>query len=410
MNNISTNIPIFSLGENKLTTNYKSILNLGEQPWGNDFLTTPDNSNQKKYPLHLVYCYDTELLQLTYFVPKETMFLEHTYVTTPSLLEDFLSIAKENTTQYNLQDGDIVLDIGGNDGSQLLQYKKLGINSVINFESAKNIAKLSEQNGVKCINDFFNLENVKKHLQPESVKLINASGIFFHLEELHSVIEGINYCLRVDGVFIVQFMYAGTMIEKLNFDTIYHEHLCYYTVKSLRKLLLKYGIFLEDGYYTELHSGSVVAKFRKYNTTMSERAQKLIKSDEKYNLEAFIDFGRKVTLRKNNLKNLLIDLKNKGKRIYAYGAPVKGSTLMNYMGIDNTLIDKAVEMNPLKIGRFTPGGNIPVVQESESDLPDYYLLLAHNFADKIISKNRHLLDKGVRFILPFPEVEIIESI
>ena len=404
-----TKLPILSLGDNKLTNNYISVLDLGEQPWGNDFLSSPDNSKQKKYPLHLVYCYDTELLQLTHFVPKEVMFTEHTYVTTPTLLEDFLNIAKENIAQFNLKDGDIILDIGGNDGSQLLQYKKLGINSVINFESAKNIAQLSEKNKVLCINEFFNLTTAKKFLNKESVKLINASGVFFHLEELHSVIDGINYCLHQNGIFVVQFMYAGAMIENLNFDTIYHEHLCYYTVHSLVKLLKKYNLYLEDGYYTELHSGSVVAKFRKYPTEKTVRAKQLVENDKKYNLQAFLDFGDKIKLRRNNLREVLQNLKAQNKKIYAYGAPVKGSTLMNYMGIDNTLIDKAVEVNPLKIGTYTPGSNIPVVAETSTDLPDYYLLLAHNFADKIIAKNSHLFHKGVKFILPFPDVKIIDN-
>jgi hypothetical protein len=400
--------PIFSLGENKLTTNYESILDLGLQPWGNDFLTKENLGNENTYPLHLVYCNESNLLQLDYFVKKETMFLNHTYVTTPSLLKDFYKIAEENVVQYSLDSkNDTILDIGGNDGSQLLQYRKLGFNKIINFESAKNIAELSNKNQVYCINNFFNLNTAKSKLKEKSIKLINASGVFFHLEELDSVIKGINYCLSDDGIFVVQFMYAGTMIENLNFDTIYHEHLCYYTVNSIIKLLEKYDIHIQDAYFTELHSGSIVAKFRKYKSEKTQRCIDLIEKDKKYNLESFKEFSKKIEAKRYDLKNLLVKLKSENKKIYGYGAPVKGNTLMNYMGINNTLIDKIVEINTLKVGLYTPGSHIPVELENPKDLPDYYLLLSHNFVNEIIIKNKDIIDKGVKFIVPFPEIQTI---
>lgn len=400
--------PVFSLGENKLTTDYESILDLGLQPWGNDFLKKENVGKENIYPLHLIYCNESNLLQLDYFVKKETMFLEHTYVTTPALLKDFYKIAEENVKQYYLNPQyDTILDIGGNDGSQLLQYKKLGFNNLINFESAKNIAELSNKNKVYCINNFFNLNNVKLHLKERSIKLINASGVFFHLEELDSVIKGINYCLSDDGIFVVQFMYAGTMIDNLNFDTIYHEHLCYYTVNSIIKLLEKYNLYIEDAYFTELHSGSIVAKFRKNNVKKTERCVNLIEKDKKYNLESFKEFSKKIESKRYTLKNLLIKLKSENKKIYGYGAPVKGNTLMNYMEINNTLIDKIVEINRLKVGRYTPGSHIPVELENPNDLPDYYLLLSHNFVNEILSKNKAIRKKGVKFIIPFPDIKIV---
>ncbi len=400
--------PIFSLGENKLTTNYESILDLGLQPWGNDFLKKENIGQENTYPLHLVYCNDSELLQLNHFVKKETMFLKHTYVTTPSLLKDFYKIAEENILQYSLNpENDKILDIGGNDGSQLLQYRKLGFNKIINFESAKNIAELSNKNQVYCINNFFNLTNVKSTLKEKSIKLINASGVFFHLEELDSVIKGINYCLSDDGIFVVQFMYAGTMIDNLNFDTIYHEHLCYYTVNSIIKLLEKYDIHIQDAYFTELHSGSIVAKFRKYKAEKTERCINLIEKDKKYNLESFKEFSKKIESKRYDLKNLLTKLKSENKKIYGYGAPVKGNTLMNYMEINNSLIDKLVEINTLKVGLYTPGSHIPVELENSNDLPDYYLLLSHNFVNEILLKNTNIRQKGVKFIIPFPEIQII---
>jgi len=403
---------IFSLGENKLTTDYEIVLDLGEQPWGNNFLTKDEVGKEPYYPLKLVYCNQSELLQLSYFVPKEVMFSDHTYLSgmTKSLQSHFYNTAKENLEDLNLSFDDVVVDIGGNDGTQLLQYKKLGFNNVINIESAANICKLSEESGITSHNMFFNEDNIKSVIDKGSVKLINASGVFFHLEELHSVIKGIDYILSDDGVFVVQFMYSGAMVENGNFDTIYHEHLCYYTINSICKLLSNYGLKIFDAQFVEIHSGTIIAKFCKESCDrypVTERCLEQIERDKKYDLQSFFDLGEYIKGRRDNLKSFLKDLKNNNKTIYAYGAPVKGNTLLNYMRIDNTIIDKVVEVNPLKIGKYTPGTNIPVTEESLEDLPDYYLLLSHNFKDEILKKNKDLLDKGVKFIIPFPEIEVI---
>ena len=385
---------------------------MGEQPWGNNFLTEGEVGKEPFYPLKLVYCNQSELLQLSYFVPKEVMFLNHTYLSgmTKSLQSHFYNTAKENLEDLNLSFDDVVVDIGGNDGTQLLEYKKLGFNNVINIESASNICKLSEDSGITSHNMFFNEDNVKGVIDKGSVKLINASGVFFHLEELHSVIKGIDYILSDDGVFVVQFMYSGAMVENGNFDTIYHEHLCYYTINSICKLLSNYGLKIFDAQFVEIHSGTIIAKFCKESCDkypVTERCLEQIERDKKYDLQSFLDLGEYIKGRRDNLRSFLKDLKDNNKTIYAYGAPVKGNTLLNYMRIDDTIIDKVVEVNPLKIGKYTPGTNIPVTEESLEDLPDYYLLLSHNFKDEILKKNKDLLDKGVKFIIPFPEIEVI---
>ena len=396
--------------------NFSSILDLGEHPWCNDFLTEDRLGKEEKYPLHLVHCNNCELLQLNYTVPKEVMFKNHTYVssTTKTLKKHFFELAVENRDQFNLGPKDLILDIGGNDGTQLVEYTRAGMYNVLNVESADNIAQLSKDAGVSTINDFFNEEVITKHELEGKVKLINASGVFFHLEELHSVIRGIKKALMDDGVFVVQFMYAGTMVEKLNFDGIYHEHLCYYTLRSLGKLLKPYGLEIFDAYYSEIHSGSVIAKV--CHDTMpyqhTDRELEMMVKDMEYTKETFLEFAETVKSKKGDLRNMLVKIKedNPDAKIYAYGAPAKGNTLLNYFNIDNTLIDKCVEVNELKIGLYLPNTHIPIVRESIDDVPDYYLLLAHNFADEIIERNKELIESGVKFIIPFPEVEIIENV
>ena len=394
------------------STNIELILDLGMQPWCNDFLTEDRIGKENTYPLRLNFCGDCELLQLDYTVPKETMFGDHCYLSgmTKTLINHFYEVAEENVKQFNMRPNDLVVDIGGNDGSQLLQYQKAGVENVLNVECAKRVSAISEENGVKTINEYFNRECAEKHVGEKSVKLYNASGVFFHLEELHSVIDGIKYSLRDDGVLIVQFMYAGTMVEKLNFDTIYHEHLCYYTLRSLNNLLAPYGLEIFDAYYSEIHSGSVIAKITHVDGELNaktDRFVELLERDKKYTIEAFKNFATTIENQKGSLKNTLEEFKGQHKTIYAYGAPAKGNTLLNYFGIDNTLVDKAVEINELKVGNYLPQSHIPITMEDKEDLPDYYLLLSHNFADEIIKKNKDIIAQGVKFIIPFPQVEIV---
>ena len=393
--------------------NLETILDLGEQPWCNDFLDLENVGKESAYPLVLVKCNHCNLLQLDHTIPKETMFGDHDYLSgmTKTLLDHFHSVAAELSEQIDLKESDLIVDIGGNDGSQLTQYQKLGFQNVINIESSKGTAKISQDNGIKTINEYFDEHCAVENFGQNSVRVYNASGVFFHLEELHSVIRGIKKTLRSDGVLLVQFMYAGAMLENNNFDTIYHEHLCYYTLETLGNLLDPYGLEIFDAYYSDIHSGSIVATITHLNSPLNsatKRYKELVEKDKKYNeigtLKAFAD---KIRSTQDNLRLFLEKIKEDGKRVYAYGAPAKGNTLLNYYGIDSSLVEKAVEINPLKVGKYLPGSHIPITQESEEDVPDYYLLLSHNFAEELIAKNKPLIEQGVKFIIPFPEITVV---
>lgn len=386
-----------------------SVLDLGEQPWCNDLIVS-GAGEAKLYPLHLVYCGKCTLLQLDYTVPREVMFKDHDYVsgTTKTLTDHFYNIAKENIEQFDLSPTALVVDIGGNDGTQLLQYKKLGLGDVINVESANKIADISKDSGIPTINEFFSDTLVQSRLQKRSAKLINAAGVFFHLENLHSVIRGIKYLLADDGVFVVQCMYAGELVDNKRFDMIYHEHLCYYTLESLINLLDPYGLEVFDAYYSPIHSGSLIVKVCRTGQYLPTPAfHDTISADMKYDLTSFMHFSRKVIQNRYKLRDFLQDLKDCNYTIYAYGAPAKGNTLLNYEGITSTIIDKSVEINEMKIGKRLPGSNIPIELESKDDYPDYYLLLSHNFEEEILEKNKELIAKGVKFIIPYPEIRVV---
>jgi hypothetical protein len=358
----------------------------------------------------MVSCKDCGLLQLNYTVPKEVMFKNHGYRSgmTQTLKDHFHAIAKENIEMFDLGWNDLIVDIGGNDGTQLLEYRALGCDNVMNVESADNIAKISWEAGIPTINDYFNEDTVLREFELKSAKLVNAAGVFFHLEELHSVCRGLAWLLAEDGVFNVQCMYAGEMVKQGTFDMIYHEHLCFYTLRSLEKLLEPYGLRVFDAYHSPIHSGSLIVRACQGNTyEYTDRYKQMLAEDQQYGREDFDLFAERINANRGQLRRFLSHLKSEGKTIYAYGAPAKGNTLLNYERIDNTLIDKAVEINKLKVGKVLPMSNIPVEEESAEDRPDYYLLLSHNFEEEIIRRNRELLNKGTKFIVPFPHLHVI---
>ena len=396
-------------------TRLEQVLDLGLQPWCNDF-RAPTEPLAEKYPLRMVFCPECTLAQLDYTVKKEIMFSKHTYVsgTTKTLANHFFNLALENKYQFNLQSDDLIVDIGGNDGTQLLQYSKLGFSNLLNVESASNIADIATRRGVNTVCNFFNEEFVDK-LQlanPQrdvKAKLINASGVFFHLEELHSVCKGVQKLLDDEGVFVVQFMYLKDIVDHKAFDAIYHEHLCYYTLKSLQYLMSMFDMVLLDAFKSPIHGGSMMAKFVKKISHKAElethRAWSLRTNEEVLDETALSKFSYEIEKHKTKIHDILVDLKKQGRRIYGYGAPASGTTLLNYCDIDNSILEKLVEVNRLKLGLISPGTNIPIVLEDESDLPDVYFVLAYKFVDEFFQKQSHLLDK-VTFIVPLPEIKV----
>lgn len=393
----------------------KLILDLGEQPWCNNFLNKEDIGKEEYYPLQLMKCKECQFIQLSYFVPKEKMFSKHDYLsgTTKTLAKHFKEIAKNVTDFTYVEDNDLILDIGGNDGTNLLQYKELGFKNLVNVEAASNISEISTKNGILTHNEFFNESYVTKYWKyGGSAKIINASGVFFHLEEIHSVIKAIKKLLHKDGVLVVQFMYVLDMLKNKTFDMIYHEHLFYYTLQTLENLVKQYGLEIVHSYHSDIHSGSMIAYIKHINpkTNKTDDYWENMLYERTYlaenSLERFAEYIKEIH-EKNELKNVLFGLLIDNKKVYALGAPAKGNTLLNYFKLENTLIQRIHEVNELKIGKFTPHSHIPIVKECLCDLPDYYLVLSHNFFDEIVEKNKWMKEKGIKFILPFPQVKII---
>jgi len=380
-------------------------IDLGSQPWCNHFLKPEEVGQEPYYPLRVLYCQDCGTVQLDYTVKKEIMFGDHTYLSgvTKSLSKHFQEVATEIDQRFGRSEHpQSVLDIGSNDGTQLKHFQSLGY-EVLGVESSKTTAQIANEAGVPTLNEFFNLEVVKR--LDLKFDVINAAGVFFHLEELHSVTEGIREALAPTGVFVVQFLYMKRIVENLAFDQIYHEHLLYYNLATIEKLLNRHGLALFDAYLAPIHGGSIVGFVTHLGQREpSDRLLALRQEEEaahSNDLATYLEFGQRIKRMKAENLAYLEGAKQAGKTIWGFGAPVKGNTLLNYFGVGTQYLDYLVEKNELRRGLFSPGMHIPLILERElTSLPDIYYVLAWNFKREILANNQNLIAQGVEFFFP----------
>ncbi len=370
-------------------TNLEPAIDLGRQPWCNHFLRPEEVGSEPYYPLRVMFCDSCHTAQLDYTVPKETMFGDHTYLSgvTASLSAHFRSVAEYVDAEYFLDTPrKSVLDIGSNDGTQLKHFQALGYD-VLGVEASRRTAKIANEAGVKTLNSFFNLETARRI--GRKFHAINAAGVFFHLEELHSVTEGIRESLRDDGVFVVQFLYMKRILENNAFDQIYHEHLLYYNLETIEVLLRRHGLTMFDAWLSPIHGGSIigfVTHLDKREPTDRLKAMRQEEAQSNVNcLKAYTDFEKRIEGMKVENLSWLSRAKAEGKTVFGMGAPVKGNTMLNYFGVTTDLISCLVEKNSLRRGLVAPGSHIPVKLEEElTGPPDAYYVLAWNFKREIL--------------------------
>ena len=380
-------------------------IDLGSQPWGNDFLKASEVGKEPYYPLRVVHCEDCKTAQLDYTVKKETMFGNHTYLSgiTRTTDQHFKSMAEEVDARFfKGKKNKSAMDIGSNDGTQLKHYKALGYD-VLGVESSIRTAKIANGNGVPTLNKFFNLDTAKEINKKFDV--INAAGIFYHLEELHSVTDGIKFLLDDDGVFVVQFIYMKCVMDSMSFDQIYHEHLLYYTLSTIEALLARHGLSMFDAYLAPTHGGSIMG-FATHagKRETSARLKKMLAEEEASGVNEFAayeKFAKDIWAHKKKTIAYLEKAKKDHKVIYGMGAPVKGNTLLNTFGIGKQYMECLVEKNPMRDGLYAPGSHLPIILEKNvKKLPDIYFVLAWNFKKEILKNNQGLVEKGVEFYFP----------
>ncbi len=387
------------------TTDLELVIDLGEQPWCNNFLRKEDIGKEPYYPLRVLYCHGCCTSQLDFTVKKEVMFADHTYLSgvTRSLSEHFADVAREIDQRFfKDRPGKSILDIGSNDGTQLKHFQALGYD-VLGVESSKTTAQIAIAAGVPTLNAFFNLETMKTI--DRQFDAFNAAGVFFHLEELHSVCAAIKRGLKSDGVFVVQFLYMKSIMENLAFDQIYHEHLLYYTLATIETLLSRHGLAMFDARLAPIHGGSIVGFISHMGMRPVSARLEAMRAQEQASgcntIAAYRDFDRRIKRMKEENLAFLDAAHCAGKRVFGFGAPVKGNTMLNYFGVGPDRIACLVEKNRLRRGLYSPGMHIPIVIEDELDgPPDTYYVLAWNFKNEILANNKALIAQGVEFHFP----------
>lgn len=395
----------------------QKFLDLGFSALSDGFLTKEQlREPEIFFPLTVNFCTNCGLCQLGYVVSPELMFNEdypYDSSTTKTGRTHFTKMGIDICDKFNLKPDSLVIDVGSNAGVLLAGFKLKGM-KVLGIEPSSNVAKIAIKNNIDTLVDFFSNKLTKKILNEYGkVSVITGTNVFAHIDDLQDFMLTANSILLEDGIMVIEAPYLLNLIEKLEYDTIYHEHLSYLSVKPIANFCKQFDFELFDVEEQTIHGGTLRYFIgRKDKRKVSQNVSKYIKLENEqglYSLEKLNNFAKYVGNHRIVLLQLLHDLKRDGKKIVALSAPAKGNTLLNYCKIGPELLDYATERNPLKINKFTPGMHIPVYPDEKllEDQPDYALILAWNFADEIIKNNSEYRQRGGKFIIPIPNPTII---
>ena len=396
------------------STSRQSVIFLGYLPAVNNLISVTGNlQEQPVYPTELLFYPESKLGQLGISIDPKILFpssYPYTSSTTASLRKNFEQLYDETKQSFKLAVDDLVIDIGSNDGNLLGNFKDnhrvLGI-------TPEDVGKIAIDQGIPTILDYFSEEVTLKAINEHGqAKIVTATNVFAHMENVNEVVRLILKLLQNDGIFITESHYFFSIIDNLQYDTVYHEHLRYYTLTSLRNLFDRHGLEIIKVRHIDTHGGSIrVYAARSGVFSVDESVERFL-TTEKYkfqNADLFSKFRDRVILSKTKLFSLVHEIKMRGEKIYGIGAPSRASTLINYLGLDDGIVDCVLELEgSRKIGHYVPGTVIPIVEESNlfSDRPEYAILFSWHIGDEIM---KALRSKGYagKFILPLPDPKIV---
>jgi len=399
------------------STNLKPVLHLGETPLANALLREDELENEEtKFPLEVVFCENCALVQITETVQPEILFRDYVYFSSFSdtVVNNGKNIALRMIKGRNLGEESLAVEIASNDGYLLQFYKKAGI-PVLGIEPALNIARVAEEQGIPTIPEFFNeeLANTMRN-NDQLADVFHANNVLAHVADLNGVVSGMQILIKEQGVGVIEFPYVKDMIDGVEFDTIYHEHLCYYSLYSVSKLFENHGMKIIDVERLPIHGGSLRIFVSKADSIheVSTNVVNLLEEERKWGVDRFDfyeKFGEKVEKLRKSLLDYLKEIKASGKKIAGYGASAKGSTLLNTFGVGSETLDFIVDRSTVKQGMYTPGTKIPIMDPIEliKRKPDYVLLLTWNFSEEILKQQSQYRELGGKFIIPIPFLKTV---
>lgn len=406
------------------------FLHLGEHPPVDNFTDGSNLDRERRYPLTVAFCRDCGLVQLLDVVSEEELFHDtYAYFSSASapLVEHFRRYAGDIESRFLARrdadrrdrpetagsgSRDLVVDIGSNDGILLQFFKER--HRVLGVEPSGNVAEQARRAGIETLTEFFTVAVAKRIVETHGrARVITANNVFAHIDDIDGIVEGIKTLLADDGVFIFEVHYLLDLVEKHEFDTIYHEHLCYYSLKPLLHLFARFGMEIFDVERVPSHGGSIrVFAGPASGNPVSPNVATLLASEARAGLHdesTFEGFQKDVEAIRARLVGIVRGCRQEGKVVVGYGAPAKGNTLLNYCGFTDRDLKYITDTTPHKIGRLTPGSHIPVVSPDvyETETPDYILLLAWNYKDFILQREASVRSRGAKFIIPIPTVEVL---
>lgn len=386
------------------------VFSLGQQPLANKVLTKEQLTEKEiKYPLDLHFCTRCYLLQLIDIVNPKLLFQDYAYYTGASkpLVSHFQKLAKEVIEKYKLNENSLVVEIGSNDGTCLENFQNAGI-KVVGVEPSINVGKVALEKGIPVFSQFWDCE-CRKEVENRygNADIIIATNVLAHINALSKFVQNIYFLLKPDGKFIFEIPYLENLLEKVEYDTIYHEHLSYFSLPPLITLFQSYNMEITEVKRLSMHGGSIRVtaqkKIGKTNLCNPNIQTMLVKTSKDITkIETYIDFGIKAKLKKRDLTNRLNFVKAKGYKVIGYGATAKGNVLLNYCNISNNMLEYIVDTTKYKQGKYTPGTHIPIISDREflGRAPKYTLLLAWNYQKEIMKKEKKYIENGGTFILP----------
>lgn len=394
----------------------RQVLDLGLQPLANNLLRPTDLKTQEpRFPLVLYVCPSCWLIQIGELVPPVELFSEYLYFSSFSdaMLRHAATAATRYRNEFDLNASSFAVEIASNDGYLLKNFVTAGV-PCLGIEPAQNIAQVARDAGVPTETAFFGRDfALQLAARKGQADLILGNNVFAHAPDIQDFIQGLKALLNPKGRVILEFPYAVAFLEHREFDTIYHEHVFYFSLLTLIPLFARFGLQVDHVEALPIHGGSLrlfashqgaCAVRDSVDTFLEHELKSGLNTMSPYSL-----FASEVTRLGNELRTLLTDLKRSGKTIAAYGASAKGSTLLNHFGIGSELLDFVVDRSTHKQGRLTPGTHLPILAPSAllERKPDYTLLLTWNFAEEILTQQTTYRERGGKFILPIPDVKVV---
>ena len=396
------------------------FLDFGDVPLAGAFLTREQFASEKFYPLEVQFCQDCTLVQVNNAIPADVLFKNYFYFSSAiqTLVTHFRDMAGEIAERFCTKGQAFVVELGCNDGVLLKPLLELGVKCV-GVDPATNVVQSSGLSASQIINDYFT-EEVARHIRKihGQADVIVSSFSFAHIDDMVDVMRGIQELLKEDGVFIFEVYYLGIVIDEMQYDMIYHEHMSYYSLTALMKFFARFDMEIFEVKHIPLRAGTIRFYSRKTDRghgTISQTVKELLVYEQNNRLDKFAtyqQFAKRVEGTKLQLMDLLEGLKKAGKTVIGYGASGRATTIMNYCGIDSRYLDYIVDDAPAKHGLYTPGTHIPIrpwPATESSPRPDYVLVFAWSFIEEVKRRRMDYLQQGGKFIVPLPEVTTISG-